>query len=31
MSKFKYLLLFLIIVSLNNIFAQEAETDNTIE
>ena len=27
MTNFKYLLLFLIIISLNNVFAQEVETD----
>ena len=31
MSKFNYLLLFLLIVSLNNVFAQEVETDSSIE
>ena len=31
MSKFNNLLLFLLIVSLNNIFAQEVETDSSIE
>ncbi len=31
MSKFNYLLLFLLIISLNNVFAQEVETDSSIE